>query len=403
MMLFALAVVAGVALYVMRPDERKRLVSTVFRGLGGAVRAVRNSRSTRDAFEESLEARTRRPLVTAAIVLLNAALFVAMHLGAASGDADAIVRWGGSVGPVTTNGAWWRLATAAFVHAGVLSVLLETAGLWQAGVIVERMLGHATFAVVYIGSAALAHAIHLSADPMTPAAGAAGAVLGVYGVLMAIGLRGLLERSPLRIPLRVLKDLAPASGIFLLYWLATAGPDRFAGFMALGTGFVLGVVLTRDAAEHKPQGRRIAAVATAALIMVAAIAIPLHGIVDVRPEIGRLVALEERTAAEYGAATEQFKLGAIKADALAQIIDRRILPEIQAAVGRLEALHGVTRAQQPLVAAAAQYLDLRRESWEIRARALHKSSMRLLRDADQKELASLDAFDKIKPAAVPGA
>jgi len=42
---------------------------------------------------------------------------------------------------------------------------------------------------------------------------------------------------------------------------------------------------------------------------------------------------------------------------------------------------------------------LRGESWQLRARALHSSSMRALRLADDKEREALDAFDQLKAGA----
>jgi hypothetical protein len=43
--------------------------------------------------------------------------------------------------------------------------------------------------------------------------------------------------------------------------------------------------------------------------------------------------------------------------------------------------------------AANSYLKLRDESWRLRAEALNRANMRLLRDADQTERASLMAFE----------
>ena len=47
------------------------------------------------------------------------------------------------------------------------------------------------------------------------------------------------------------------------------------------------------------------------MIAIAA-AILLRGIADVRPEMHRLVAIEDRTAHQYDTAANQFRLGAIK-------------------------------------------------------------------------------------------
>jgi hypothetical protein len=62
----------------------------------------------------------------------------------------------------------------------------------------------------------------------------------------------------------------------------------------------------------------------------------------------------------------------------------------------MTALQRVPDAHQPLVTAANDYLILRDESWRLRAEALSKANMGLLREADLRERASLAAFEQIK-------
>ena len=65
---------------------------------------------------------------------------------------------------------------------------------------------------------------------------------------------------------------------------------------------------------------------------------------------------------------------------------------------RLKTLGRVPPEHQPLLASAEEYLRLRDESWRLRAAALHKSSMPALRKAETAERASLQAFERLKPA-----
>ena len=395
----ALLVVGGFAVYAMHPEERARVAGGALRILGDAWGAFRTQRGVSDPFCDALDGRTRAPFLTWTVVFLNLAIFVLMLAGPGRlGDPATLVNWGGSIAPLTTNAQWWRLLTAPFVHAGVLQLVVDMAALWEAAILVERMLGHGSFAGIYLVSAMLPAAIALSADPMTVSTGASGGVFGVYGLLLAVAIHGLRQRSPLTIPLRVLKRLAPAAAIFVLYYMATSGGQWTSGLLALAAGGVVGLVLARDVAERKPPARRVVALVTIVLVIIAATAAPMRGTADARPEIARLIAVEDRTARDYQAAVEQFRLGAIKAQALAQLIERSIIPELQTARTRLEAIRGVTREQKPLVEGAEEYLRLRRESWQLRATALHKSNMRLLRDADAKERASLDTLEKIRPA-----
>ena len=78
-----------------------------------------------------------------------------------------------------------------------------------------------------------------------------------------------------------------------------------------------------------------------------------------RPEIRRIVEIEGRTAHDYDLAATQFRLGAVNAKSLAQLIDGTILPELRQARSRVKALVGVPPEHQPLVASAEEYLRLR--------------------------------------------
>ena len=117
---------------------------------------------------------------------------------------------------------------------------------------------------------------------------------------------------------------------------------------------------------------------------------------DARPELARISQVEARTTATYDAAVAKFRRGTVPAKALAQLIDRTIIPEVQAERARLKALRGVAREQVPLVTAASEYFELREQSWRRRADGLGKANMGMLREADRAEQAALDRLKKIQ-------
>jgi hypothetical protein len=157
-----------------------------------------------------------------------------------------------------------------------------------------------------------------------------------------------------------------------------------------------GLALTRGLAERKPAIPRVIWLATTPLSIAMMLVAPLNGMTDVRTEVASLIAVDAQTSAMYVAATEQFKRGALNAESLSLLIDRSIVPKLEAGRARLNAVGGVPQQQRRLVDGANQYVRLRCESWTLRAAALHKANMRLLRDADQKERESLDVLEKIK-------
>ena len=394
----ALLVLGGAAWYFTTAEERLR----VWRGAQSLLLQLKKKvdlhRQDPEPFLDALRTRAALPFVTIGLVGIHILAFAFVIVGgAALSDPEGLVAWGGNFGPRTTNGEWWRVVSAMFLHRGVLQLLVNMAALAQIGFLLERLVGRLALVVVYLGAGIVAGLVDLSLQPMTVSVGASAAVFSLYGLLGASAVWMLRRRADTALSLRAARRLLPIGVVFILYHLLTGE----LGTAAMRTGLVLGLVagafLARESIERHPPALRVCAVGGLALVIAIAAAIPLRGIADVRPEMHRLVAIEDRTAHQYDTAANQFRLGAIKAKELAQLIDQSIRPELHKARERLEALTGVPREHQPLVARAEEYLRLRDESWSLRSEALHKSSMIALRKADQAERASLDAFEKLKP------
>lgn len=396
---FALLVLAGAALYFMNAEERTRLARSAAAGLGQAMRAATSTFSSREPFEEFLRARTRWVVVTPVIAVIHVGVFVLMVMDApAIGLPETQIAWGGNVATRTAAGEWWRLVSATFVHGGVLHLAATISGLVPLGLVLERAIGRIAFAAIYLASAILASVVTLwTGSPMSVNVGASGAVLGVYGLLLASLAWAIAGRLQVPIPLTTVKCLGAAAAPFLLYNLATgyfATPSALTG---LGTGFAGGLLVARGLAQERPPVHRALLVAAASAVIAAGAAFMFERVIDFRPEIAGIVAVEERTAAAYDAAAAKFRSGRLPAKALVQLIDRTIVPELRAVRARVKALRGVPREQAPLAAAAEEYFRLREQSWRDRVEGLLKSKMDMLRKAEETELAALVAFDRIRP------
>jgi membrane associated rhomboid family serine protease len=376
-------------------DERGHYARYVFAVVREARQRTAHGRS-QEPFHEALRARTPRTIVTPVLVALYAIVFSCMLVGAGSlSDPETLTSWGGNFGPRTTNGEWWRLVATTFVHVGVLHLLVNVAGLFQLGLVLERLVGPAAFALTYVAAAVCAGLVSLALHPVTASTGASAAIFGLYGLLVSSFVWSIRHRSTVTIPLKTLKRLVPAAAVFFVYTFVTAGPDRPVYLTGLLAGLACGIVTTRTVAERKPRMHVLAGSVAALIAIAVAFAAPLRGMADVKPEIERVLAVEGKTASAYQTEVERFKNGRINAEKLAQVVDRSIGPELRAARARLRTLKHVPHEQQPLVAAADEYLRLRDESWQLRSEALHKSHMPTLRNADKTERASLEAYQKI--------
>jgi len=398
MLIVALIVIAGFAWYVLEPDERGKVVRTVLGVLGGGARhaaaAARGRRREPDAFDAALRARTPLPTATPAIAGLTVLVFGMMVAAPGSiGDPGTLTEWGANVGTLTSNGEWRRLLTSIFVHAGPLHLLVNVAAIVQIGIVLERIVGPAAFAAVYLTSGLFASLVSLATFPVAVSAGASGAIAGLYGLLVMTAGWAMLPRSPVTIPLRVFRSLAPVTAIFALYNLVSGALPTGAELGGALTGAICGAGLARGIGTARPPLRRVVTASASAVLVALACAIPLRGLADVRPELDRLVALEETLDAAYERAVGQFRIGAMSARQLAEVIERTIVPELQAAQARLREFDKVPREQQDLLARAEEYVRLRDESFRMRAEALEASDMTALRAAEQRERASLEALE----------
>jgi rhomboid protease GluP len=102
------------------------------------------------------------------------------------------------------HGRWWKLITAAFVHIGLLHLLMNAWVLYTSGRYVESMWGHGRFLAIYLIAAIGANCVGVAMQPafvlkgqgveqviVTPLAGASGALCGLLG---AEGVWFLLNR-----------------------------------------------------------------------------------------------------------------------------------------------------------------------------------------------------------------
>lgn len=137
--------------------------------------------------------------VTRALIALNVAVYVGeLATGSGvNGDRGWLFEHGVLFGPLVQDGEWWRLITSAFMHYGPFHLLLNMFGLYFAGTLLERAIGHWRFLLLYLvsglmGSAgALVHDALLNRSSLT--LGASGALFGVLGALLVLERRGHLS------------------------------------------------------------------------------------------------------------------------------------------------------------------------------------------------------------------
>jgi membrane associated rhomboid family serine protease len=435
--LFLLLILGAVGYRVTTAADRERLMRRAALISRELIAMARENYADLAPFRAMLRARTKYLFLTPVLVAITVGLFIAMIVGPGALTApETLIAWGANFGPRTTNGGgWWRLLASTFIHVSFVRMLIEVVVLAQLGMFLERLVGRALLATVFVSAGLLAGLINVSAYPMAVTGGTSGAIFGLYGLLLASIVRSIrfrpvvevaesvdlyaldaddsqlmegtdqqplqeidqeIDPQPLVVPRSALMWLIPATVLFLISALSNSGFVFSANGAGLVLGFATGLVLTGGITEHLPDMRRVGIAAAVAAVALVAFAVPMRGIADVRVDIARIIALEDQTAGIYQSALEQVNKGKMTADALAQLIEQKIVPQLESADTHLRSIRGVPPEHQPLVANADEYLKLRAASWRLYAQSWRNKVRAPGRGQSEPTLVSDAGFHQLK-------
>jgi membrane associated rhomboid family serine protease len=167
-----------------------RAASVGFQCPDCVAEGARSTREARTVFGGKVAGDTSTVCIL--LVAVNVAVFVA---GAVLGQGQLRASFGNVPGPVllggepvgVATGEYYRLFTAAFLHAGVLHLLLNMFALATLGPPLESALGRLRFAALYLLSAfGGSVAGFLLAPPATLSVGASGAIFGLFGAYYVV-------------------------------------------------------------------------------------------------------------------------------------------------------------------------------------------------------------------------
>ena len=127
------------------------------------------------------------PYVTLGIILINFVMFLLTYLfGKGSEDAYTLVQFGALYKPLVLGGDYYRLITTAFLHIGVIHLLVNCYSLYVIGSQLESFLGKFKFLFVYLVSALSGSLMSIIFNTHV-SAGASGAIFGLLGSMLYFG------------------------------------------------------------------------------------------------------------------------------------------------------------------------------------------------------------------------
>ncbi len=186
--------------------------------------------------------------VTNFLILVNVLAFIwEISTGGASSDHGEL--YGVAV---VQFGQWWRIFTGAFLHANLVHIGLNMLALYQVGNVVEALYGKVRFVLLYVVAIVGSGLAVVAFNYDVPTLGASGAIFGLFGALVAVGLRlGKRGRS-------LIGQVLPIVVLNLVFTFSVPGISVAAHVGGLLTGFIAGFVLFM-----MPAARRTAAYAYA--------------------------------------------------------------------------------------------------------------------------------------------
>nr|WP_315463195.1 rhomboid family intramembrane serine protease [uncultured Rhodoferax sp.] len=235
---------------------------------------INNEIAEEKAFADRLKALTPTPWVTYGLMAANILLWFATLVqgGSVAGTpADLLLQWGGNATSEVQRGEWWRMASAMFLHNGLMHLALNMLGLYSVGITVERIYGPRLFALIYLGSGLVGSALSLHfAAQGAVSVGASGAVFGIAGALVV----GIWEHRR-QLPRSISKQTLVSAGIFIVYSLAQGfaqqGIDNAAHIGGLLAGSILAYLLPEQL-DLERYGRTVRRKSLVALTIVLAAA-----------------------------------------------------------------------------------------------------------------------------------
>ena len=122
--------------------------------------------------------------VSLGLIALNVGAFVAQMA------TPAVGLRGEMVGYAVADGEYWRLLTSAFLHGGILHLVLNMYALYLFGPVAEQALGTVRFILTYVTLAVAGSVcVYLFSAPDGSTVGASGAIFGLFGLVLILMIR----------------------------------------------------------------------------------------------------------------------------------------------------------------------------------------------------------------------
>ena len=222
---------------------------TGFELVGRITREI-EEKNIKEGNEREKFMKNRKPIATYALILINVIVFILMYLlGNGSEDTQTLINFGANYVVLTKAGEYYRIITSAFLHIGIIHLLLNMYSLYIVGTQVEYFYGKVKYLIIYFFSAIMGSLFTVAlSSANTVAAGASGAIFGLLGSILYFGVkyRGYIGNS-------LINQIVPVVILNLIIGFTTPGIGNAAHIGGLIGGYLIsmGVGIGIDNREQK--------------------------------------------------------------------------------------------------------------------------------------------------------
>ncbi|MDX6266039.1 MAG: hypothetical protein QOD70_779 [Frankiales bacterium] len=222
------------------------------------------------------------PYVTYTLIAINVVMLIATTSGSGiiSGDiSNAVFRklaliptntvlpdgnGGGVLEHGVSDGSYYRLLTSMFLHFGIIHLALNMYGLYLLGPALEQAFGQVRFAATYLLAGLAGAALSYLLGPQHEvAAGASGAVFGLFGAFYVLGRHRNFDVSP--ITTTILLNLVLSFSLSGIDWRGHVG--------GLVAGAALSWVIVYAPANKHRSLYQLAGIVAVAVVVVGMVAV----------------------------------------------------------------------------------------------------------------------------------
>ncbi len=195
----------------------------------------------------------RKAPCTAALIVVNVAVFIFLSFGGMTEDAYYMLQNGAMYLPLLQQGEYYRMFTSIFLHFGFSHLVNNMLMLGVMGWQLELVIGRIKFLTIYfaagLGGNVLSALAELKTGEYAVSAGASGAIFGIIGALLYIAVRNHGQIGNVSG-----QGILIMVALTLYYGFTSSGVDNFAHIGGLAAGFVLAVLLYRERDEEFRSG-----------------------------------------------------------------------------------------------------------------------------------------------------